>query len=116
MEYAMKAVCWMGKSKLETLNVPDPTILNPHDAVIKVTRTAICGSDLHLFDGFIPTMECGDILGHEFMGLVEEVGPEVTNLKRGVASLYPSPLHAVVAGSARRRSGPHAITPIPTLI
>jgi threonine dehydrogenase-like Zn-dependent dehydrogenase len=71
----MKAVCWMGKSKLETLVVPDPEILNPHDAVIKVTRTAICGSDLHLFDGFIPTMESGDILGHEFMGLVEEVGP-----------------------------------------
>ena len=70
----MKAVCWMGTGKLETLNVPDPTLLNPHDAIIKITRTAICGSDLHLYDGFIPTMEAGDILGHEFMGLVEEVG------------------------------------------
>jgi threonine dehydrogenase-like Zn-dependent dehydrogenase len=89
MEYAMKAVCWMGKSKLETLTVPDPTILNPHDAIIKVTRTAICGSDLHLFDGFIPTMESGDILGHEFMGLVEEVGPNVTNLKRGDRVVVP---------------------------
>ena len=59
----MKAVCWMGRSKVEILNVPDPTILNPHDAIIKITRTAICGSDLHLFDGFIPTMEAGDILG-----------------------------------------------------
>ncbi|MGA3223303.1 MAG: zinc-dependent alcohol dehydrogenase [Acidobacteriaceae bacterium] len=85
----MKAVCWMGKSKLETLTVPDPTILNPHDAIIKVTRTAICGSDLHLFDGFIPTMESGDILGHEFMGLVEEVGPAVTNLKRGDRVVVP---------------------------
>jgi threonine dehydrogenase-like Zn-dependent dehydrogenase len=79
----------MGTSKLETLNVADPTILNPHDAIIKVTRTAICGSDLHLYDGFIPTMEAGDILGHEFMGIVEEVGPEVTNLKRGDRVVVP---------------------------
>src|ERR1700756_4001861 len=88
-EYAMKAVCWMGKSKLETLTVPDPTILNPHDAIIKVTRTAICGSDLHLFDGFIPTMEEGDILGHEFMGVVEEVGRDVTSLRRGDRVVVP---------------------------
>ena len=85
----MKAVCWMGKSKLETLNVPDPKILNPHDAIIKITRTAICGSDLHLFDGFIPTMEAGDILGHEFMGIVEEVGKGVSNLKRGDRVVVP---------------------------
>jgi threonine dehydrogenase-like Zn-dependent dehydrogenase len=57
----------MGKSKVETLEVNDPALLNPHDAILKVTRTAICGSDLHLFDGFIPTMEEGDIMGHEFM-------------------------------------------------
>jgi len=85
----MKAVCWMGKSNVETLNVPDPTILNPHDAVIKITRTAICGSDLHLYNGFIPTMEAGDILGHEFMGVVEEVGQEVTNLRRGDRVVVP---------------------------
>lgn len=85
----MKAVCWMGKSKVETQTVDDPQLLNPHDAIVKVTRTAICGSDLHLFDGFIPTMEQGDILGHEFMGIVEEVGPAVDNLKRGDRVVVP---------------------------
>jgi len=79
----------MGTGKLETLNVPDPTLLNPHDAIIKITRTAICGSDLHLYDGFIPTMEAGDILGHEFIGLDEEVGKDVRNLKRGDRVVVP---------------------------
>jgi threonine dehydrogenase-like Zn-dependent dehydrogenase len=85
----MKAVCWMGTSKVETLSVADPMLLNPHDAILKITSTAICGSDLHLFDGFIPTMEAGDILGHEFMGIVEEVGSAVTNLKRGDRVVVP---------------------------
>jgi threonine dehydrogenase-like Zn-dependent dehydrogenase len=85
----MKAVCWMGSGKVETLTVSDPGLLNPHDAIIKVTRTAICGSDLHLYDGFIPTMEAGDILGHEFMGIVEEVGAEVKNLQRGDRVVVP---------------------------
>lgn len=85
----MKAVCWMGSGKVETLKVPDPALLNPHDAIIKITRTAICGSDLHLYDGFIPTMEAGDILGHEFMGIVEEVGREVTNLQPGDRVVVP---------------------------
>ena len=85
----MKAVCWMGTSSIEVHKVPDPEIVNPHDAILRITRTAICGSDLHLYDGYIPTMEAGDILGHEFMGIVEEVGPEVTNLKRGDRVVVP---------------------------
>ncbi len=70
----MKAVCWMGKEKMSVENVPDPRILNPRDAIVRITSTAICGSDLHLYGGFIPTMEQGDIMGHEFMGEVVEVG------------------------------------------
>ena len=85
----MKALCWMGSGKVEVHTVSDPTLLNPHDAIIKITRTAICGSDLHLFDGFIPTMEEGDILGHEFMGIVEELGKEVNNLQRGDRVVVP---------------------------
>ncbi len=85
----MKAVCWMGTSNVQTLTVPDPKIVNPHDIVIKVTKTAICGSDLHLFDGYIPTMVPGDILGHEFMGIVEEVGREVKKLQRGDRVVVP---------------------------
>ena len=85
----MKAVCWMGKKKIEVHTVKDPEIINPHDAIIKITRTAICGSDLHLYDGYIPTMESGDILGHEFMGIVEEVGSEVKKLKRGDRVVIP---------------------------
>ena len=77
----MKAVCWMGTEKIQVHNVPDPQILNPRDAIIRVTSTAICGSDLHLYDGYMPTLEQGDILGHEFMGEVVEVGPAVDKAK-----------------------------------
>ncbi len=85
----MKAVCWMGKEKIEVHTVKDPEIINPKDAIIRVTRTAICGSDLHLYGGYIPTLESGDILGHEFMGVVEEVGSEVKKLKRGDRVVVP---------------------------
>jgi threonine dehydrogenase-like Zn-dependent dehydrogenase len=77
----MKAVCWMGKEKIELHDVPDPTILNPRDAIIRITSTCICGSDLHLYDGYVPTLEQGDILGHEFMGEVVEVGPGIASDK-----------------------------------
>lgn len=63
----MKAVCWHSAQDVRVETVPDPKIINPRDAIIKVTSTAICGSDLHLYEGNIPTMESGDILGHEFM-------------------------------------------------
>jgi threonine dehydrogenase-like Zn-dependent dehydrogenase len=77
----MKAVTWCGKHKVSVANVPDPRILSPRDAIIKITTTCICGSDLHLYDGYIPTMQKGDILGHEFMGEVVEVGPGVAKDK-----------------------------------
>ena len=64
----MKATCWMGPQKMQVREVPDPQILNKRDAIVKITSTAICGSDLHLYDGYVPTMKRGDILGHEFMG------------------------------------------------
>ena len=70
----MKAVCWYGTRDVRVESVEDPHILNPHDAIIKVTSTAICGSDLHLYNGYNPTMSQGDILGHEFMGEVVEIG------------------------------------------
>ena len=85
----MQAVCWEGKKNVEVLRVPDPSIINPRDAILKVTTTAICGSDLHLYDGYIPTMRRGDILGHEFMGEVVELGSAVTNLKRGDRVVVP---------------------------
>lgn len=85
----MKAVCWQGTGKVQVGTVPEPRIVNPRDAVVRITTTAICGSDLHLFDGFIPTMKAGDILGHEFMGEVVEVGPKVTNLRKGDRVVVP---------------------------
>jgi threonine dehydrogenase-like Zn-dependent dehydrogenase len=85
----MKALCWQGKEDVRVETVPDPRILNPRDAIIRITSTAICGSDLHLYDGFIPTLTPGDILGHEFMGEVVEIGPEVKKLKIGDRVVVP---------------------------
>jgi threonine dehydrogenase-like Zn-dependent dehydrogenase len=85
----MKALCWEGKHDISVKNVSDPTLINPHDAVIKVTSAAICGSDLHLYDGYIPTMEKGDILGHETMGEVMEIGRSVKKVKVGDKIVIP---------------------------
>jgi threonine dehydrogenase-like Zn-dependent dehydrogenase len=71
----MKAVTWAGRNSVEVVEVPDPTILNSRDCIVKVSSTAICGSDLHLYDGYVPGMQRGDVMGHEFMGEVVEVGP-----------------------------------------
>jgi threonine dehydrogenase-like Zn-dependent dehydrogenase len=88
----VKANCWYGKHDVRVEEVPDPQILNARDAIVRVTSTAICGSDLHLYNGYVPTMERGDILGHEFMGEVVEVGPEVQNLKPGDRVVVPFPI------------------------
>jgi threonine dehydrogenase-like Zn-dependent dehydrogenase len=88
----MKANLWMGKRDVRVEQVPDPKILDQRDAIIRVTSTAICGSDLHLYNGFVPTMEEGDILGHEFMGEVVEVGREVKKLRVGDRVVVPFPI------------------------
>ena len=85
----MRANVWTGRNSVQIENVPDPKIVNEGDAIVKITSTAICGSDLHLLDGFIPTMKAGDILGHEFMGEVVDVGTENTRLKVGDRVVVP---------------------------
>ena len=85
----MRAICWHGKGDLRVDNVPDPRIEDPGDAIIRITATAICGSDLHLFDGYVPAMKSGDVMGHEPMGVVEDVGSAVTRLKKGDRVVVP---------------------------
>jgi threonine dehydrogenase-like Zn-dependent dehydrogenase len=88
----MKATCWMGRNTVEVEDVPDPKILNDRDAIVRITSTAICGSDLHLVDGYVPTMKRGDIMGHEFMGEIVETGKGVSNLKEGDRVVVPFPI------------------------
>jgi threonine dehydrogenase-like Zn-dependent dehydrogenase len=88
----MRATVWSGRNTIQVENVPDPQILNRGDAIVKITSTAICGSDLHLYDGYIPTMEHGDILGHEFMGEIVETGRDVSKLKVGDRVVVPFPI------------------------
>jgi threonine dehydrogenase-like Zn-dependent dehydrogenase len=88
----MRANCWYGKTSVSVEDVPEPQILNQRDAIVKISSTAICGSDLHMYDGLIPTMQRGDVLGHEFMGEVVEVGREVTNLRIGDRVVVPFPI------------------------
>lgn len=86
----MRANCFQHNRKVSVVDVPEPRILNTHDAIVRVTSTAICGSDLHLYNGFMPTLQKGDVLGHEFMGEVMEVGRSVRNLKVGDREIDPS--------------------------
>ncbi|YAF96089.1 MAG: zinc-dependent alcohol dehydrogenase [Nodularia sp. CChRGM 3473] len=88
----MKAVCWNGAKDMRVETVPDPKIINPRDAVVKITTTAICGSDLHLYNGYMPMMEKGDIVGHEFMGEVVDLGSAVKNIKIGDRVVVPFPI------------------------
>ncbi len=92
----MRALCWNGNNDLRVETVPDPEIINPHDVILKVTMSTTCGSDLHFIDGYIPTMQQGDVIGHEFMGEVVEVGREVRKVKKGNRVVVPS---FIVCGS-----------------
>lgn len=86
----MRALCWNGVNDLQVETVPDPEIINPHDAILRVTMSTTCGSDLHFIDGYIPTMRKGDVIGHEFMGEVVDVGREVKKVKKGDRVVVPS--------------------------
>jgi threonine dehydrogenase-like Zn-dependent dehydrogenase len=88
----MRATCWSGRNTVQVETVPDPQILNDRDAIVKITSTAICGSDLHLYNGYVPTMSKGDILGHEFMGEIVEVGKGVGRLAVGDRVVVPFPI------------------------
>ena len=99
----MKALCWNGRQNVRVETVPDPSILDPRDAIVRITSTAICGSDLHLYNGFVPTMERGDVLGHEFMGEVVEVGRQVKTLVPGDRVVVPFPIACGVCGSCREQ-------------
>src|ERR687890_871252 len=88
----MRANTFVSPGKTRVERVPDPKILNDGDAIVRITSTAICGSDLHLYNGLIPTVEPGDIFGHEFMGEVVETGRGVTNLKAGDRVVVPFPI------------------------
>lgn len=88
----MRATCWMGRNSVEVVEVPDPRILSARDAIVKITSTAICGSDLHLYDGYVPEMKRGDVVGHEFMGEVVELGKGVGNLRVGDRVVVPFPI------------------------
>jgi threonine dehydrogenase-like Zn-dependent dehydrogenase len=88
----MKALCWFGKEDVRYTTVENPRVIDPDDAVIKVSLTAICGSDLHLYDGAMPSMREGDILGHEAMDEVVEAGPAVRTLKKGDRIVVPFPI------------------------
>jgi threonine dehydrogenase-like Zn-dependent dehydrogenase len=98
----MRATCWTGRNEVEVQTVPDPQILTSRDAIVRITSTAICGSDLHLYNGYVPTMKSGDVLGHEFMGEVVEVGSDVGNLQVGDRVVVPFPISCGSCRSCRQ--------------
>jgi threonine dehydrogenase-like Zn-dependent dehydrogenase len=98
----MRALCWTGRNSVEVEDVPDPRLLNDRDAIVRITSTAICGSDLHLVDGYVPTMKKGDVLGHEFMGEVVEKGRRVTNLELGDRVVVPFPIACGACNACER--------------
>ena len=85
----MRALYWNGVNDLRVGSVKDPEIVNPHDAILSVSLSTTCGSDLHFIDGYIPTMKAGDVIGHEFMGVIEEVGPAVKRVAKGDRVVVP---------------------------
>src|SRR5690348_5099460 len=89
MENRVRALTWQGKRKVEVIDVPDPTIQKPTDAIVKITSTAICGSDLHLYEVLGPYLQAGDVLGHEPLGIVEEVGADVSHILPGDRVVIP---------------------------
>jgi len=102
----VRATCWMGRNRVDVIEVPDPVIMNERDAIVKITATAICGSDLHLYDGYIPTMEKGDVLGHEFMGEVVELGSRHHSQPERRGTGAASAAGASVGGDRPRRPSP----------
>jgi threonine dehydrogenase-like Zn-dependent dehydrogenase len=108
----VKALTYHGSKDVRVETVPDPVLQADDDILLRVTATAICGSDLHIYRGKIPRMETGDILGHEFMGIVEDVGAGVNRVKTETASSCPSPSPAAGASSATGSCSPLARTPI----
>ena len=101
----MRALCWHGHGDVRVDTVPDPELKNPTDVIIKITSTAICGSDLHLLDGYMPTMESGDILDHEPMGIVVETGSEVRKVRKGDRVVVPFTISCGSCFFARKASG-----------
>src|SRR5437764_4838620 len=110
----MRALVWHGKGDVRCDTVPDPVIEHPRDIIVKITSTAICGSDLHLYDHYMPAMEKGDILGHEPMGQVVEVGSAITKFEKGDRVVVPFTICCGECFFARRSSGPVATAPIAT--
>lgn len=102
----MKAVCWQGLRDVRVEDVPEPRILNPRDAIIKVSSTAICGTDLHIYNGLMPSVQRGDVLGHEFMGEVVAVGSAIGNLREGDRVVVPCVIDTAsgCSNSSRRES------------